>query len=429
MPIDKTVCELFAGVGGFHVGLSRSNEEWNIVLANQWEPSRRTQYAYDCYTQRFPNTRALNVDIAEINNNYEDYNIPRYNLLVGGFPCQDYSVASTGARGIEGKKGVLWWEINRMLDRDRPPFVLLENVDRLLKSPSNQRGRDFGVMLGCFRDLGYSVEWRVINASEYGFAQKRTRIFIFAYLNTTNYYLNQIKELNENTYLQERGFFAHQFPIDSVDSTSTYTLNEDILTISNQFRFEFLNSGMMIGNVITTQKYKPVLEQPITLREILEYNVEEKYYLGEELGDWEYMKGAKAIPRTSKDGHEYVFREGAISFPDPLDKPSRTMLTSESSKNRSTHVVRDLQTNKLRVLTPIECERLNGFEDDWTNTGMTHKFRYFCMGNALVTGLVERMGRELSEIFDNEDEVNRDIQIDQNLHEEVAITQIEWELD
>ena len=192
MPIDKTVCELFAGVGGFHVGLSRSNEEWDIVLANQWEPSRKTQYAYDCYTQRFPNTLALNIDIAEINNNYEHYNIPRYNLLVGGFPCQDYSVASTGARGIEGKKGVLWWEINRMLDRDRPPFVLLENVDRLLKSPSNQRGRDFGVMLGCFRDLGYSVEWRVINASEYGFAQKRTRIFIFAYLNTTNYSLTQL---------------------------------------------------------------------------------------------------------------------------------------------------------------------------------------------------------------------------------------------
>ena len=284
-------------------------------------------------------------------------------------------------------------------------------------------------MLGCFRDLGYSVEWRVINASEYGFAQKRTRIFIFAYLNTTNYSLTQLEGLNENTYLQERGFFSNQFPIERVETTNKYVLNEDILTISNEFRFEFLNSGMMIGNTITTQKYKPVLEQAINLGDILENNVEERYYLGEELGDWEYMKGAKAIPRVSKDGHEYVFREGAISFPDPLDKPSRTMLTSESSKNRSTHVVRDLQTNRLRLLTPIECERLNGFEDNWTNTGMTHKFRYFCMGNALVTGLVERMGRELSKIFDNEDEVNHDIQINQTVHEEIAATQIVWELD
>lgn len=429
MAIDKTVCELFAGVGGFHVGLGRSNQGWNVVLANQWEPSRKSQHAYDCYTKRFPNTRALNIDIAEINNNYNDYNIPTYNLLVGGFPCQDYSVASTGAKGIEGKKGVLWWEINKMLDRDRPPFVLLENVDRLLKSPSNQRGRDFGVMLGCFRDLGYSVEWRVINAAEYGFAQKRTRIFIFAYLNTTNYHSNQIKELNENTYLQKRGFFARQFPIESIESTNNYILNEDILTISDNFRFEFLNSGMMIGNTITTQKYKPVIEPSINLGDILELEVEEKYYLGDSLDDWRYMKGAKAIPRVSKDGHEYIFREGAIAFPDPLDKPSRTMLTSESSKNRSTHVVRDLQTNRLRVLTPIECERLNGFDDNWTNTGMTEKFRYFCMGNALVTGLVERMGMELNEIFENEYEVNRNIKINQNTHEEVAITQIGWELD
>lgn len=427
MSIDKTVCELFAGVGGFHVGLSRSNQNWNVVLANQWEPSRKSQYAYDCYKKRFPNTRVLNIDIAELNNNHNDYNIPKYNLLVGGFPCQDYSVASTGARGIEGKKGVLWWEINKMLDRDRPPFVLLENVDRLLKSPAKQRGRDFAIMLGCFRDLGYSVEWRVINASEYGFPQKRTRVFIFAYLNTTNYYFNQVENFSEDTYIKERGFFAHQFPIDSVESTKNYVLNEDILTISNDLKFEFLNSGIMIGDRITTQKYNPVLEEPMTLGDILEEKVDEIYYLGDNLDDWKYMKGAKAIPRVSKDGHEYIFREGAISFPDPLNKPSRTMLTSESSKNRSTHVVRDLTTNKLRVLTPIECERLNGFNDDWTNTGMTQKFRYFCMGNALVTGLIERMGRQLDEIFENEEEVNTEV--NNNIHEEVAMTQIVWELD
>ncbi|WP_048570138.1 DNA (cytosine-5-)-methyltransferase [Clostridium cylindrosporum] len=403
--MEKSVCELFAGVGGFHVGLKRANTEWEVVFANQWEPSRRSQHAYECYINHFPNVNTQNINIEEINDNPQQYEIPRYNLLVGGFPCQDYSVAATGARGIEGKKGVLWWEIKKMLQRNRSPFVLLENVDRLLKSPAKQRGRDFAIILASFRDLGYSVEWRVINAADYGFPQKRTRVFIFAYLNTTNYYRRQIEVINNlsiSDYIKDRGFFAEQFPVEDIVLTNECELNQDILTISNEFKFEFLNSGVMLNNRIMTQKYTPILETPMTLREVLETNVPEEYYLGEELGDWEYMKGAKAIPRKSRTGHEYTFREGAISFPDNLDRPARTMLTSESTKNRSTHVIRDPETNRLRVLTQVECERLNGFEDNWTNTGMPPKFRYFCMGNALVVGLIERMGMTLNNIFDHE---------------------------
>lgn len=417
MPIEKTVCELFAGVGGFHVGLSNANNEWDIVFANQWEPSRTRQDAFNCYRTNFPEVYTENVNIKDINDNYENYNIPQYNLLVGGFPCQDYSVAATGARGIQGQKGVLWWEIRRMLERDNPPFVLLENVDRLLKSPANQRGRDFAIMLACFRDLDYCVEWRVINAADYGFPQKRVRIFIFAYKNTTTYYLNQVNLINNigNANYITQGFFAQQFEIKDIEETREYILNEDILTISNEMSFQFFNSGYMIGNRIITQKYIPEIEEINTLGNILEQNVDEKYYLGENLADWEYMKGAKAIPRTSKSGHEYVFREGALSFPDSLDRPARTMLTSESSKNRSTHVIKDPQTNRLRLLTPIECERLNGFPDDWTNTGMSEKFRYFCMGNALVVGLIERMGRTLNQIFEIEDENNiEEVAMDNN---------------
>ena len=115
------------------------------------------------------------------------------------------------------------------------------------------------------------------------------------------------------------------------------------------------------------------------------------------------MKGAKAIERTSKTGHKYTFREGALSFPDPIDRPARTMLTSEGSLNRSTHVIEDPKSKCYRILTPIETERINGFPDTWTNTGMPEKFRYFCMGNALVVGLIERMGNSLNKIFESED--------------------------
>ena len=97
-----------------------------------------------------------------------------------------------------------------------------------------------------------------------------------------------------------------------------------------------------------------------------------------------------------------MFSEGAIAFPDNLDAPARTMLTSEGTTNRSSHIVEDPQTGRIRILTPVETERIQGFEDNWTNTGMPERFRYFCMGNALVVNLVNQMEEQLSDIFDRE---------------------------
>ena len=198
--MKKTLVELFAGVGGFRCGLNNINvvedakkeEKWDTVWFSQWEPAEKnTQYAHDCYVYHFGTcldkngNDTTNVNIEEVDKS----TIPDFNLLVGGFPCQDYSVASSLAtsKGLEGKKGVLWWSIRDILEEKKPPFVLLENVDRLIKSPAKQRGRDFGIILACFRDEGYTVEWRVINAAEYGYQQRRRRIFIFAYKNDTQY--------------------------------------------------------------------------------------------------------------------------------------------------------------------------------------------------------------------------------------------------
>lgn len=399
MAIDKTVCELFAGVGGFRLGLERASQEWNTVWANQWEPGKKTQHAFDCYCSHFGNNdNHVNIDIAQI---YK-VDIPNHNLLVGGFPCQDYSVAKTGAQGINGVKGVLWWQIREILEEKSPKFVLLENVDRLLKSPAKQRGRDFGVILACFNDLGYSVEWRVINAAEYGFAQRRRRVFIYAYKNITKYFQKMEKETYKDI-INTKGFFATTFPVEACDNISVKEFNyEDIYDISENFKYDFCNSGIMHNGEIATVKTTPKYEEPITIRKIVENNVDVKYYLGEELSKWEYLKGSKKIQRTSNSGHSYTFSEGPIAFPDSIDKPARTMLTSESSVNRSTHVIEDPETKQLRLITPMEAERIQGFDDNWTNTGMPEKFRYFCMGNALVVGVVERMGRTLNIIFDEE---------------------------
>ncbi len=398
--MDKTVCELFAGVGGFRVGLERADSNWDTVWANQWEPGKKVQYAFDCYVNHFGNeNKYVNEDISLIDKN----TIPNHNLLVGGFPCQDYSVAHTGAEGMEGKKGVLWWQIRDTLEAKKPKFVLLENVDRLLKSPAKQRGRDFGVILACFNDLGYSVEWRVINAADYGFAQRRRRVFIFAYKDDTNYY-KSVENDNLEDIIQKDGFFIKEFPISSnKDSKEIDFKYKDLIDVSDNFKMNFKNSGVMSNGKIYTTEINPIETKARPLSKIIEYNgVSEKYNLGDNLEKWKYLKGAKDILRKAGTPHEYHFREGAIAFPDGLDKPARTMLTSEGSLNRSTHVIEDPKSKCYRILTPIETERINGFPDNWTDTGMPEKFRYFCMGNALVVGLVEKMGETLNEIFNKE---------------------------
>ncbi len=398
--MEKTVCELFAGVGGFRIGLEQSDSNWNTVWANQWEPGKKNQHAFDCYVSHFgKNENYINEDIASIDKS----NIPNHNLLVGGFPCQDYSVARTGAKGIEGKKGVLWWQIRDILETKQPKFVLLENVDRLLKSPTNQRGRDFGVILACFNDLGYSVEWRVINAADYGFAQRRRRTFIFACKNTTKYFIS-MSNIPLEDIIKKDGFFIKEFSIKSnLNSKEIDFQYKDLLDVSDNFKMNFENSGVMRNGKIYTTEIIPAEINAKPLSEIIEYNgVNKRYNLGENLEKWSYLKGAKDILRKAGTPHEYHFREGAISFPDGLDKPARTMLTSEGSLNRSTHVIEDPKSRCYRILTPIETERINGFPDNWTDTGMPEKFRYFCMGNALVVGLVKKMGVTLNKIFETE---------------------------
>jgi len=404
--MEKKVVELFAGVGGFHLGFKKSGEKWDFTWANQWEPSRKSQYAFDCYKKHFgEETICSNEDIAIV----DVKDIPNHSVLVGGFPCQDYSVASTGAKGIQGKKGVLWWEIYRILKSKQPPFVLLENVDRLLKSPASQRGRDFGVMLSCFAELGYSVEWRVINAAEYGFPQRRRRIFIFAYRNDT-VYGKSLAECAPQDIINNRGFFVSQFDVIKDENNSLTEAELDfnnIEEVSNNFSFKFFNTGIMRdGNIYTVKTVPNYNGRKQLLKDIIIDSVEDKYFIdGEEEDKFKEMKGSKRIKRISKTGHEYIFSEGAMSLTDDLNKPGRTMLTSEGTKNRSTHLIEVKKSDndiKLRKLTPIECERLNGFDDDWTNTGMTERFRYFCMGNALVVGLVTKMSIELSDIIDKE---------------------------
>lgn len=399
-----TVAELFAGVGGFRIGLAKAG--WKTIFSNQWEPSTKVQHASNVYIANFGEEGHSSEDIARVNR------VPRkFDLLVGGFPCQDYSVAKTlsTSKGLQGKKGVLWWEILRLVELHKPKFIFLENVDRLLKSPSTQRGRDFAVMLRTLGDAGYIVEWRVVNAAEYGFPQRRIRVFIVAKRISSKVKLQDPVELITKT-----GILAKALPVTTDELfCQEVELDEDVAKISKYFnkvsggKSPFFNSGVYLDGTAFTIKTEANSRKSksSTLGDVLQNNseVDDSFFIPEsQLKAWKYLKGAKSIERTHKgSGAKYVYAEGSMAFPDLLTNPSRTILTGEggTTPSRFKHIIKT--NNGYRRLTPVELERLNGFPDDWTKydcfgNQVSDAKRAFFMGNALVVGLIQRVGEVLA---------------------------------
>ena len=361
-----SVAELFAGVGGFRLGLEGYDDPkepgfakpsagpFKTIWANQWEPpgSPAKQFAWRCYEERFGADSCINRDINEVLDAHEsgELEIPDVDMVVGGFPCQDYSVAKplSQAGGIDGKKGVLWWDIYRFLHLKAPRYVLLENVDRLLKSPASQRGRDFAIMLSCFADLGYSVEWRVVNSAEYGAPQRRKRVYIYAELAASAW------DLEERL---KTGVLATALPVQEVSSFSRVEIPDDPYEATQSFntrsgaKSPFLTAGVMQGcHVLTTD----VLEA----------------YEGER--------------KTLKD----------VIVP---ENPSRTILTGEggAGASRFKHVIK--VGERYRRLVPDELDLLQGFPKGWTDTSMTDGQRAFCMGNALVVQIPHEIGKVIAQ--------------------------------
>lgn len=395
-----TVAELFAGVGGFRIGLAAAG--WKTIFSNQWEPSTKAQHASDVYVANFGPDGHSNEDIATV------ADIPNVDLLVGGFPCQDYSVAKSlnSSKGLAGKKGVLWWEILRLVEKKKPKFLFLENVDRLLKSPSSQRGRDFAVMLKTLGDAGYLIEWRVVSASDYGFPQRRIRVFIVA---------KRTKEtlLNIDEYITKDGILARSLPVSrSFEGRAEIDLSDSPDVISKNFnkgagKSPFLNSGVYFGGRAYTLKTTAAHKgKKVVLGDVVlpDDDVPSEYFVGSDrIKEWEYLKGAKTIERLHKaSGTAYNYAEGKMAFPDLLSNPSRTILTGEggTSPSRFKHIIKTRRG--YRRLTPVELERLNGFPDNWTSVGadgqaVSDVRRAFFMGNALVVGLIQKVGKVLAD--------------------------------
>ena len=404
------VLELFAGVGGFRVGLEKASPTLKTLWSNQFEPSRKSQDAFEVYNYHFPDSENWNEDITKISDERFSALRGEVDLIVGGFPCQDYSVARTkkDEKGIEGKKGVLFWEIVRVTKLSKPKYLLLENVDRLLKAPSKQRGRDFAIMLRAFADLGYGVDWRVINPAEYGWCQRRKRVFLFVYRKDTNYFKQQ--QVLDDFGVDTSGIFeeTHETKTEVVkDRSSSFVLPEDIVEVSDSFSTQFWNSGSMIEGQVVTKELEPKYEGSCkVLGDILEdpSDLPNSLYLSEDKVDkFRYLRGAKKFERTNSEGFTYTYSEGAMALVDSAELPSRTLLTSEGAISRTTHLIED--SKGYRLLTALETERLQGFPDNWTKVKLSKgkevevpdTRRKFFMGNALVVEVVENLGKYIAD--------------------------------
>lgn len=409
------VVELFAGVGGFRLGLEgwkgmspssmykeKIDSPYEVIFSNQYEPSTKTQHATMVYEARWGKKNHSGKDINEVDLN----DIPPHHLLVGGFPCQDYSVATTlkNSKGLIGKKGVLWWAIHKILVGQKKPtkYLLLENVDRLLISPAKNRGRDFAIILQSLNELDYCVEWRIVNAADFGFPQRRKRVFILAYHKSTKLY-KLMSKLNPKDFILEEGVLANSLPVSISDFSiepNTIELKGNIVDISSNYNSGgFENAGIMInGNVYHLKTIANYDGKYTVLKDIIiQGKVDKEFYLSDsDFDKWQYLKGAKKEMRKNASGFEYFYSEGGMVFPDSLDKPSRTIITGEggAAPSRFKHVIKTKAGH--RRLTPIELERLNMFPDNHTQLeSVSDTKRAFFMGNALVVGVVEKIAQEL----------------------------------
>lgn len=411
------VAELFAGVGGFRLGLEGYGNPlqpqfdmpaagpFKTIWANQWEPpgTESKQFAARCYIARFGDGELVNDDINKVLDEYAagERDIPDVDMVVGGFPCQDYSVARplSQSSGIEGKKGVLWWDIYRLLELKKPRYAIFENVDRLLKSPARQRGRDFAIILSCLASLGYRVEWRVVNSAEYGAPQRRKRVYIYCEFGGNDDLLLRLED----------GVMAKAFPA-LIDRPDLFDIPKEPYVASEEFGMgdkvsKFKAAGAMVDGHVLTCGFTEEYHGP--RRVLADVLVDDSRVPGEffidpdSIARWEYLKGSKREERIDKKtGFAYTYSEGSMSFPDPTDKPSRTLLTGEggTGPSRFKHVIR-CADGRLRRLVPDELDMLQGFPAGWTDTGMTDGQRAFCMGNALVTSVPHRIGLAMCEAY------------------------------
>lgn len=320
--------ELFAGVGGFRLGIERAIPGAKCVYANEWD-----EYAAETYQKHFGEIDTQDIKAVRASD------IPAHDLITGGFPCPDFSIAGK-RKGFGDPRGRLFFEIVRIARHHRTPYLFLENVTGLL---SHDQGDTFEKILRTLDGLRYDVQWQVLNSKDFGVPQRRERVFIVASL---------------------RGKPRPQvFPI-------TGPTQENPAVIKSE---QTLNKGQS-GRTYDPDGLAPTLGTM----------------------DGGGNKQPKIIVKANtRGGYEVASPGDSLNYSVPSSKTRRGRVGKQVAQTLDTGVQQAvIDGEDIRRLTPVECERLQGFPDGWTE-GQSDRQRYRQMGNAVTVNVIEAIASRL----------------------------------
>jgi len=348
--------DLFAGIGGFRYGLEKANQ--NKQLAREITTSRRhkpnnngglgknknewfvcvysneyNKYASQIYKKHYGECDTRDIRTVKVNE------IPDHDLLCAGFPCQSFSIAGK-RKGFEDTRGTLFFEIARIAKHKRPRYLLLENVKGLL---SHEQGKTFQTIIGVLADLGYGVEWQVLNSKHFGVPQNRERVFIVGHLG-------------------------------GIGERKVFPIGEN-------------------GEFSDKEQQQPIFREIQTRKQKDSSNANRKDAQNGKNGQLHYIGGIEGKRKKwLEDGKDNSrnFSQGQRVYSDK--GISSTLAGNAGGLGGKTGLYQiDM---KIRRLTPTECERLQGFPDGWTE-GISDTQRYKCLGNAVTTNVIEAIGKKL----------------------------------
>lgn len=361
--------DLFAGIGGFRYGLENATPNFKgNKKRGKKKPNGKTQLGFDCvYSNEFDKYASQiykkhygECDTRDIRD-VKAEEIPTHDLLTAGFPCQAFSIA--GKRGgFADTRGTLFFEIARIAEQKRTPYLLLENVKGIL---SHDKGNTFGRILQVLDELGYDCQWQVLNSKNFGVPQNRERVFIIGHL--------------------RGGSRPKVFPLRGNGS------KDSVPTLRATYYKGYQTRGPMLKYVggIEGKRKKWLEDGKDNSRN---FSQGQRVYSTEGIGSTIAgnagglggKTGLYAIPvltpdRPKKRQHGRRFKK---------DGDPAFTLTGQDK-----HGVYDGM--KIRRLTPTECERLQGFPDGWTE-GVSDTQRYKCLGNAVTTNVITAIGERLA---------------------------------
>ena len=389
------IFSMFSGVGGFELGFQQANLQTQVVGFCEID-----KYASQILETKFKGIKNYG-DATTI----DETKLPNFDILVGGFPCQSFSMAGK-RKGFDEARGTLFFDVARILAHKKPRNFILENVKGLL---SHNKGKTFETILGILSNLGYIVEWELLNSKNYGVPQSRERMYIVGHLRGQS--RPKVFSFREGNGVSETSRKKERERSSQVSSTITSNYKRGTHAMGEQY---ILEPKELTKNLGQGQRVYSTNGASVSIKALGGgqggktglYKIPQATKQGYEwadLGDSVNLQNLKSKTRRGRVGkqiaqtldtgnQQYTIVQATIT-PSRKNKSQNGRRFKDNEEPMFTLTQNDVHgvmhnKTQIRRLTPIECERLQGFPDNWTK-GLSDTQRYKCMGNAVTTNVVE----------------------------------------